>query len=73
MLGERVIIGDFKIDVAEIRKEHLLAMRLILPEKGYKLLKNRKNSRLQRKRKTEMVCETSVQYDKLFQENEIIK
>ena len=73
MLGERVIIGDFKIDVAEIRKEHLLAMRLILPEKGYKLLKNRKNSRLQRKRKTEMVCETSGQYDKLFKENEIIK
>jgi hypothetical protein len=73
MLGERVIIGDFKIDVAEIRKEHLLAMRLILPEKGYKLLKNRKNSRLQRKRKTEMVFETSGQYDKLFQENEIIK
>jgi hypothetical protein len=57
-MQEVVQIGDFKIDVAEISKQHLLAMRLILPEKGYKLLKNRKNSRLQRKRKFEMVVET---------------
>lgn len=34
-----------------IEKSELLKMRLMLPAKGYKLLKNRKNARLCRARK----------------------
>lgn len=52
-----------------IDKTELLKMRLMLPAKGYKLLKNRKNARLCRLRKKTAIQTVTSSFSELEQEN----
>jgi len=52
-----------------IDKAELLKMRLMLPAKGYKLLKNRKNARLCRQRKKTAIQNVTSSFSELEQEN----
>lgn len=66
-------IGDFRIDISVIEKNALLSMRLILPADGYKILKNRKNARIQRLRKKDCTNKTNAGYAELQTENEKLR
>jgi len=66
-------IGDFRIDISIIEKNALLSMRLILPADGYKVLKNRKNARIQRLRKKNCTTKTNAGFVDLQTENEKLR
>ena len=71
--GDIVKLCGFVINMEEINNEGLKRMRKMLPKESYKLMKNRKSSRLCRLRKKEVVKKAFENSGDLARENEELR